>query len=87
MEPDEEKSPVDYDSFLNEIGPFGRFQKVLYYSVCVPIILTSCIGLSIVYSVAVPKSRCVIPSCDKLSNPKYSDAFNSGFANFRLVNL
>ena len=47
---EEEKPPVDFDSVLDEIGSFGKFQKILYYSVCVPIILTTCIGLSIVFS-------------------------------------
>ena len=83
-EMEEEKPPVDYDSVLDEIGSFGKFQKILYFSVCVPIILTTCIGLSIVFSVAVPKSRCVIPSCDRNVNPQYSDAFSEDFAKFRL---
>lgn len=76
---------VDFDSVLDEIGAFGRFQKILYYSICIPIILTTCIGMSIVFSTAIPKSRCFIKSCDNDTDAKYQDAFSDGFANFTLA--
>ena len=83
-QPNEVKNPVDFDSVLDEIGSFGRYQKILYYSVCTPIILTTAIGLAVVFSAAVPKSRCFVPSCDNLTDPIYSAAISDGFANFTL---
>ena len=69
---------LNFDSVLEEIGAFGKFQKILYYSVCTTIIFTTGLGLSVVFSAAIPKTRCLIPNCD--SDPvhaKYSDAFSN----------
>ena len=79
----EETNPVDFDSVLDQIGNFGKFQKILYYSVCFPIIFTTCLGLSVVFSAAIPKQRCFVPTCDT-PIPQYQDAFSRGFANFTI---
>ena len=84
MSTPEEFIPVDFDSVLKTIGDFGRFQKILYFSVCIPIIFTTCLGLSVVFSVAIPKQRCFVPSCDNPELPEYQDAFTNGFINFSI---
>jgi hypothetical protein len=84
QEEDDLKGQVDFDSALEEIGAFGKYQKILYYSVCTPIILTTSLGLSVIFSAAVPKYRCFIPGCDNVTEPSYSAAFNEGFANFSI---
>ena len=81
---EETTTPVDFDSVLDQIGNFGKFQKILYYSVCIPIIFTTCLGLSVVFSAAIPRQRCFVPSCDNPELPEYQDAFSHGFANFTL---
>ena len=48
---------LNFDSVLEEIGAFGKFQKLLYYSVCTTIIFTTGLGLSVVFSAAIPKTR------------------------------
>ena len=80
----EERIPVNFDSVLDQIGNFGRYQKILYYSVCLPIIFTTCLGLSVVFSAAIPKQRCFVPSCDNPELPEYLDAFNHSFAKFSI---
>ena len=79
---------LNFDSVLEEIGAFGRFQKLLYFSVCITIIFTTGLGLTVVFSAAIPKTRCLIPNCDlDPVHAKYSDAFNSStneFAKFAI---
>ena len=79
-----EEHPINFDSVLEEIGAFGKFQKLLYFTVCSTVIFTTGLGLSVVFSAAVPKTRCLIPNCDNLKYPQYSDAFTKGFANFTI---
>ena len=79
---------LNFDSVLEEIGAFGRFQKLLYFSVCITIIFTTGLGLTVVFSAAIPKTRCLISNCDlDPAHAKYSDAFNSStneFAKFAI---
>ncbi len=82
----ESEMAIDFDSALEEIGQFGKYQKILYYTVCSSIIFTTCLGLSVVFTAAIPKARCFIPTCDNLTHPSYSLAFDAktGFANFTI---
>ena len=77
---------LNFDSVLEEIGAFGKFQKILYYSICTTIIFTTGLGLSVVFSAAIPKTRCLISNCDDPVHAKYSDAFNTSneFAKFAI---
>jgi len=76
---------VDLDQLLERrLGEFGRYQKVIYFLVCLPAALTASITLAAVFNNYSPAHRCQIPVCDSPVIPHYRDAFNLGFANFSI---
>ena len=78
------KQPINFDTVLLDIGEFGKFQKILYFTVCSTIIFTTGCGLSVVFAGALPNRRCFIENCDTPKNAKYSDAFTKGFGSFSI---
>lgn len=53
---------MKFDDITVLLGEFGRYQKQLYFLVCLPTIFTGLQMLSPVFTLAIPKHRCKIPS-------------------------
>ena len=85
-EASQEDSPLvnlDLDKLLTErLGEFGRYQKVIYFLICLPAALTAGVTLSSVFTEFSPPHRCYIPGCDDLQSPRYDDAYYFSFYNF-----
>eukprot|EP00092_Neocalanus_flemingeri_P015702 GFUD01016996.1.p1 GENE.GFUD01016996.1~~GFUD01016996.1.p1 ORF type:complete len:560 (-),score=145.92 GFUD01016996.1:221-1900(-) len=76
---------LDLDKLMSEkLGDFGRFQKWIYFLVCLPAALTAGITLASVFTADIPVHRCQVPACDSPVIPHYEDAFLFGFANFTI---
>lgn len=48
---------MDFDSVLDEIGEFGKFQFINYFLVCLPVFFGAANSLSYVFTAAVPNYR------------------------------
>lgn len=48
---------MDFDSILDEIGEFGRFQFTNYLLVCLPVFFAAANSLSYVFTAAIPNYR------------------------------
>uniref|UniRef100_A0A336KAG2 CSON004020 protein n=1 Tax=Culicoides sonorensis TaxID=179676 RepID=A0A336KAG2_CULSO len=55
---------MDFDSILDEIGEFGKFQFTNYMLVCLPVFFAAANSLSYVFTAAIPNYRCLVPDCD-----------------------
>ena len=55
---------INLDRVLDDVGQFGRYQKVFYVLLCLPAVFTSYVTLSSVFTQATPEFRCVVPLCD-----------------------
>eukprot|EP00095_Tigriopus_kingsejongensis_P003154 snap_masked-scaffold791_size96783-processed-gene-0.6 protein:Tk03154 transcript:snap_masked-scaffold791_size96783-processed-gene-0.6-mRNA-1 annotation:"organic cation" len=78
---------INVDTLLEDIGPFGLYQKTFYLLLCLPCTLTAFITLASVFTAAIPRHRCRIPLCDGAANHSdYAAAFDPArpFANFTL---
>jgi len=74
---------LDLDRLLSEkLGDFGRYQKIVYFLVCLPAALTAGITMASVFTADIPQHRCLVPGCDSPVIPNYDDAGLFGFANF-----
>lgn len=74
---------LDLDRLLSEkLGDFGRYQKIVYFLVCLPAALTAGITMASVFTADIPQHRCLVPGCDSPVIPNYDDADLFGFANF-----
>ena len=74
---------LDLDKLLTErLGEFGRYQKIIYFLICLPAALTAGVTLSSVFTEFSPPHRCYIPGCDDLQSPRYDDAYFFSFYNF-----
>jgi OCT family organic cation transporter-like MFS transporter 4/5 len=62
---------MGYDDVLPLIGDFGRYQKRIYFLLCLPAILCAFHKLGNVFLVAEPEYRCRLPQ--ELSNASYHD--------------
>ncbi len=65
------------------MGPFGRFQRVFYFLLCLLPIFTMFVTMAPAFVAATPKHRCKIPDCDS-TDPKYEDAFDKNFSTFTI---
>ncbi|XP_059089159.1 organic cation transporter protein-like [Tigriopus californicus] len=76
---------INLDQVLEDVGPFGAFQKTFYFLLCLPCTLTAFVTLASVFTAAIPPHRCFIPSCDT-PNSTYKQAFDPGdpFATFSI---
>ncbi|XP_023344116.1 organic cation transporter protein isoform X2 [Eurytemora carolleeae] len=76
---------LDMDLLLeNRLGEFGRYQRTIYFLVCLPAALTAAITMGSVFNELVPPHRCQVPVCDSGVIPHYADANLLGYANFTL---
>ncbi|XP_052244559.1 organic cation transporter protein-like isoform X1 [Dreissena polymorpha] len=55
---------MKFDNITIVLGEFGKYQRILYVCVCVPIIFTAIQILASVFTLALPKHRCTIPSLE-----------------------
>ena len=56
---------IDLDKLLVErLGEFGRYQKLIYFLVCLPAALTAGLTLSSVFTEFSPPHRCQVAGCD-----------------------
>ncbi|XP_060519312.1 organic cation transporter protein [Cylas formicarius] len=60
---------MGYDDVIPLLGDFGRYQKRIYFLLCLPAILCAFHKLGNVFLVAEPKYRCQLPS--ELPNSSY----------------
>ncbi|XP_016943475.3 organic cation transporter protein isoform X1 [Drosophila suzukii] len=64
-------SVLDFDEILAEIGEFGRFQRLNYLLICLPVLFAAANSLSYVFTAGSPTYRCYVPGCDSLDHPDY----------------
>ncbi|XP_062127391.1 organic cation transporter protein [Drosophila sulfurigaster albostrigata] len=67
-------SPVaamDFDEILKEIGEFGRYQRVNYLLICLPVLFAAANSLSYVFTAGIPKYRCHIDECEVQDQTQY----------------
>uniref|UniRef100_A0A336L4Z8 CSON004419 protein n=1 Tax=Culicoides sonorensis TaxID=179676 RepID=A0A336L4Z8_CULSO len=62
---------MDLDNILEQIGEFGKFQIQNYLLICLPVIFSAANSLTYVFTAAIPKYRCFVPSCDDPMNATY----------------
>ena len=56
---------IELDKLLVErLGEFGRYQKLVYFMVCLPAALTAGLTLSSVFTEFSPDHRCAVVGCD-----------------------
>ncbi|CAO1419531.1 unnamed protein product [Diamesa tonsa] len=66
---------MDLDKVLEEIGEFGKYQKIKYFLLCIPVFFGAANSLSYVFTAGKQHYRCLIPECE-LSNAEYTDDVN-----------
>ncbi|XP_052811636.1 organic cation transporter protein-like [Mya arenaria] len=59
---------MKFDDITVLLGEFGKYQKILYFLVCLPAIFTGMQMLSSVFTLAIPDHRCALPG---LGNDTY----------------
>ncbi|KAM8711158.1 hypothetical protein ACLKA7_000313 [Drosophila subpalustris] len=62
---------MDFDDILKEIGEFGRYQRVNYLLICLPVLFAAANSLSYVFTAGIPKYRCRIEECDDAEQPQF----------------
>ncbi|XP_034478926.1 organic cation transporter protein [Drosophila innubila] len=62
---------MDFDDILKEIGEFGRYQRVNYLLICLPVLFAAANSLSYVFTAGIPKYRCRVDECDDVEQPQY----------------
>lgn len=62
---------MDFDEILAQIGEFGRYQRVNYLLICLPVLFAAANSLSYVFTAGIPKYRCRIDECDDAEQPQY----------------
>ena len=75
---EEPLASLDVDKLLVErLGEFGRYQKLVYFMVCLPAALTAGLTLSSVFTEFSPDHRCAVVGCDDVQvDPSYLDRLN-----------
>ncbi|XP_055854570.1 organic cation transporter protein isoform X2 [Episyrphus balteatus] len=58
---------MDFDGILEEIGECGRYQKINYLLICLPVMFAAANSLSYVFTAGIPNYRCLIPECGESS--------------------
>lgn len=62
---------MDFDNVLEEIGEFGRYQKIKYYLLCLPVFFGAANSLSYVFTAGNQQYRCLIPECESIETARY----------------
>ncbi|XP_023159895.2 organic cation transporter protein [Drosophila hydei] len=60
----ESVAAMDFDEILSQIGEFGRYQRVNYLLICLPVLFAAANSLSYVFTAGTPKYRCHIEECE-----------------------
>jgi len=55
---------MDFDNVLDEIGEFGKYQKIKYYLLCLPVFFGAANSLSYVFTAGRQPYRCFVPECE-----------------------
>lgn len=55
---------LDLDAILIELGSFGKYQKIYYVLICIPILLNAAFTLGYIFEAGTPSYRCQIPECE-----------------------
>ncbi|XP_052244562.1 organic cation transporter protein-like [Dreissena polymorpha] len=55
---------MKFDNITVVLGEFGKYQRILYVCVCIPIIFTAIQEFASVFTLALPKHRCTVPSLE-----------------------
>ncbi|XP_055905254.1 organic cation transporter protein [Eupeodes corollae] len=58
---------MDLDRVLEEIGECGRYQKINYFLICLPVMFAAANSLSYVFTAGTPNYRCLVPECGESS--------------------
>lgn len=58
---------VDYDDILKILGEFGRYQKILFFCICLGALPAAFNNMTIVFLAAVPDHQCSVPSAKRLN--------------------
>ncbi|KAL1506268.1 hypothetical protein ABEB36_005662 [Hypothenemus hampei] len=62
---------MDFDDMLLELGELGRYQIIMYFLVCLPVLFGAANSLSYVFTAGVPDYRCYIPECETSNDTSY----------------
>lgn len=62
---------MDFDEILKQIGEFGRYQRLNYLLICLPVLFAAANSLSYVFTAGTPKYRCRVEECDVEGQPHY----------------
>ncbi|CAF2089270.1 unnamed protein product [Rotaria magnacalcarata] len=68
---------MKFDTFLETVGNWGRFQKVKYIIICLTYMLPSIMVYSYTFTAAIPKYRCRNPQLESIDN--YNETLNKIF--------
>ena len=74
---------LEFDKVLFRAGEFGKYQKVFFFLLCLPVMFCASTTLLNSFAIAKPPSRCFVHGCDT-ENSTYQTAFTQGFANFTI---
>ncbi|KAH8418564.1 hypothetical protein KR222_002216, partial [Zaprionus bogoriensis] len=66
-----QEAAMDFDEILSQIGEFGRYQRVNYLLICLPVLFAAANSLSYVFTAGIPKYRCRIDECDDTDGAAY----------------
>ncbi|XP_066993627.2 solute carrier family 22 member 2 [Anabrus simplex] len=81
-----EKSAMDLDELLVELGQFGRYQIIIYLYLSVPVIFSSIFVITYVFTAGEVHYRCRIPECDEPAAKYYPIpewiSYSSGWEEF-----
>ncbi|CAF3703981.1 unnamed protein product [Rotaria socialis] len=68
---------MKFDTFLETVGNWGRFQKVKYMIICLTYMLPSIMVYTFTFTAAIPKFRCRNPQLESIDN--YNKTLNDKF--------
>lgn len=63
---------MDYDSVLDEIGGFGKFQIKILMLVCLPVLYGTANSLSYIFTTRKPLYRCFVAQCEQFEDTTYT---------------
>ena len=76
-------SKVDWDDVFNEIGQFGRWQKLVFFLSCLCSMCSAFLTLSFSSFIGfTPKFRCFIPHCDP--DDRNAAEYNANYTAFTI---
>ncbi|OWF45915.1 Organic cation transporter protein [Mizuhopecten yessoensis] len=73
---------MDFDKILTHLGDFGRYQKFLYFLVCLPAVFTGIFAVISAIILATPDHRCKIPGYENDTYSIQSDRHREVISNY-----